>query len=733
MEHMDRKKRSLVVQFYLTVEGLKDPLEEEHRLDEPFQHAGDQSTVESVAVQALADDVQLLLTTYLLTRAVPVDQSLTETLSTFHDSLRGADTAVMTMPMYRRIRHTIFAAQAQVLEEMMETDWPTFIRSDLFVKAMADMPGRTIYSGAARTKEDSCTLSQPAIPSSASSSSKSSASLKRSRAQAMTSSSTACIAVDKKPPFIRAASEREEPLKSHPLDFLTGSASIPQVKKERPPLFMEEVPLLGSPNGGMTEQVDELEQQKTMEAIQEALSSILAGNTSGRQSSEKSSIHSQASLKTPSSNFPPEQATRAKTSNSAVVPPLPVRSGRPLLHSRTISVAGEGNSIDDTSEHELFEKDYESDDGSTSTRQATLGNVDMPVESEHTTARIEKLQYQGEVLIALLKKAELIGNGDEAKILQKSIDALQREIGELAFQKRQLEVQVADNTLLPGLTTVRVIGTTIGQSHGKEFALYLVEVNQLAEDMKTQTAGWLVTRRFSEFVALHSVLKGSLPAVRSLDLPNKRLVTSLSGSVLQQRRSSLEKYLQALIEIPGAISNRDVRAFLSQQNISLRDKVHGAATLSTSNENTSTSGLLRSLFRTVTTGMDEIFGGPSMLDAIIFRLSQQAADFAEGAGDSSGQNEDLISSRLDGAVSNEAPVDLLNLSSGLQPVEGEGLTYFTAPIANILVEIFDLKDKGSWLRRQAIIIILQQVLGGTIERSVSLIFSLRLLFKLAFR
>lgn len=115
-----------------------------------------------------------------------------------------------------------------------------------------------------------------------------------------------------------------------------------------------------------------------------------------------------------------------------------------------------------------------------------------------------------------------------------------------------------------------------------------------------------------------------------------------------------------------------------------------------------------------------------MLDAIILRLSQQAADFA-GTLTPSVQSEDLISSILGGFSSTpsgrtgspgEDQVDLLAMSSDLQPVDGEGLTSFTAPIANFLVEVFDLKEKGSWLRRQAIVIILQQVLGGTIERKV---------------
>jgi hypothetical protein len=44
---------------------------------------------------------------------------------------------------------------------------------------------------------------------------------------------------------------------------------------------------------------------------------------------------------------------------------------------------------------------------------------------------------------------------------------------------------------------------------------------------------------------------------------------------------------------------------------------------------------------------------------------------------------------------------------------------FTAPICDLFIEIFELKE-NNWLRRQAIVIILQQLLGGTIERFVLL-------------
>ncbi|KNE93664.1 hypothetical protein PSTG_12947 [Puccinia striiformis f. sp. tritici PST-78] len=59
---------------------------------------------------------------------------------------------------------------------------------------------------------------------------------------------------------------------------------------------------------------------------------------------------------------------------------------------------------------------------------------------------------------------------------------------------------------------------------------------------------------------------------------------------------------------------------------------------------------------------------------------------------------------------------LIDLTHNFKPIEGELLTPFTQPISNLLIEIFELNDHHQWLRKQGIVIILQQILGGTIER-----------------
>ena len=54
--------------------------------------------------------------------------------------------------------------------------------------------------------------------------------------------------------------------------------------------------------------------------------------------------------------------------------------------------------------------------------------------------------------------------------------------------------------------------------------------------------GWVTSN--NEFFNMHNKLREKYAAVRALDFPGKRLVTSLSNSFVDSRRIALEKYMQ---------------------------------------------------------------------------------------------------------------------------------------------------------------------------------------------
>lgn len=127
---------------------------------------------------------------------------------------------------------------------------------------------------------------------------------------------------------------------------------------------------------------------------------------------------------------------------------------------------------------------------------------------------------------------------------------------------------------------------------------------------------------------------------------------------------------------------------------------------------------MRSMYKSVADSIDDIFFGPSMLDVIIQRLTSQAAEFVGIVG-SGVHDEDLVAQALRASSRATSEDSLMQLSGDLKPLEGEtSMSSFSSPICDLILAVFELNKKNNWLRRQAIVIILQQVFGQTIERFV---------------
>lgn len=146
---------------------------------------------------------------------------------------------------------------------------------------------------------------------------------------------------------------------------------------------------------------------------------------------------------------------------------------------------------------------------------------------------------------------------------------------------------------------------------------------------------------------------------------------------------------------------------MSQQNISLPrpDNSLRASLLAGPN-------IVKSVYKSLASGIDDIFTGSpiSLMDTIVDRLSQQAAGLA-GYGTGKLHDEDLVGQVLSEQSATTAALDIAGAP--------DPLSYFTAPLCDLFVALFELKEKNNWLRRQAIVIVLQQILGGAIERCVS--------------
>ncbi|GAA5905254.1 Mdm1p [Sporobolomyces salmoneus] len=773
MEFEERRKSSERVQFWLLVEGLKDPLEEQ--VDETI--LGSRTAVPLLSTDAI-DDLRLIWESYLSRDPFKSSSSHLNTIRSFVEQIVPDSFPLQEL---RRVRYAIFAIQTEVLETMEEEEFPSFVASDLYFKAIANLqlpsasespltvtPSEALPSTLSHGRRRS--LSNPIRTSR-----QSSIPLPTESRQARTPSpaphiqlaptkALSSIRTETLPPQVtfkdpfdspkvrRTGSENGHDLHtsrktssgsldtqnstssgaisrkggavglSDSLEFLMTSPT-PETQ-ERSPLFDEVLPEQSaepddsgepSPNSE-----DDYIRVETIEAIQDALNSILETNAKTptlpqRQLSSNGSPQEQKSLtgKTrrtlppprhpslssfPASNPSTSHSSPTSTSLSSPVRPPPNRtvssSSAPLSTRRQKAVFEDAESLDDL-ELDQGEADFDPQ----SIKLAAPGDLNLPAEIRRLAASLEKLKNQESVVGALIRKAELTGNASELKLLVKSQDSLRREIRAATFQKDQYENQEAENKLTPTGTRVIIPGTTVGQAEGQNFQLYLVEVHQVNGDGSFRS-GWIVTRRYSEFASLYSKLKDKFVPARYLDFPSKRIVTSYSKEFIEQRRIGLERYLQALIKIPVICRSQELRAFLSQQTISLPKSDPSPRIPAGLNINLN-HGFIRTFYRSVTSGIDDVLGTSttSMMDTIVERLSQQAAVGVI-------QAEDLVEQTMS---------DTYNAVSNSRIGE-EGLTYFTAPICDLFVTVFELREKNNWLRRQAILIVLQQVLGGAIER-----------------
>jgi sorting nexin-25 len=272
-------------------------------------------------------------------------------------------------------------------------------------------------------------------------------------------------------------------------------------------------PLFDDPSEGAVLAPEEAQQQR-MEAIQAALTDIIALDEEHHEKERPSASH-----------------IRHGSSNSDIV-----LSRSPKDFKRRVL-------FDDELDPEPSRRTDAEEADKRSFQEAGPGDLHLAHEIARLGARLDALAAQDSMLDALLRKAELTGDAQELSLLRRSRAACERERRELRFQKSQYEQQEQANRLVAERTRVAIVNAATAEERGKSVVRYLIEVQQLAPD-GSFASGWVVARRYNEFLAMHTKLKDRHSLVRGLDFPGKRLVTALSGSFVDTRRTSLEKYLQ---------------------------------------------------------------------------------------------------------------------------------------------------------------------------------------------
>ena len=169
----------------------------------------------------------------------------------------------------------------------------------------------------------------------------------------------------------------------------------------------------------------------------------------------------------------------------------------------------------------------------------------------------------------------------------------------------------------------------------------------------------------------------------------------LQQEFLQKRRQALEKYLQELLRLPDVCRSRDLRSFLSQSAIA-----PGTDNLGNLDDK---QDMMTRFYNSVTDGMEDILGNIPVLDQL----------------SAAGQNLLATATTQVSTMSvGEDPLTAAEAEAELNAFENRELEPFVKPICDIFLEIFELNRGNNWLRGRAVVVVLHQLLGGTIERKV---------------
>lgn len=323
---------------------------------------------------------------------------------------------------------------------------------------------------------------------------------------------------------------------------------------------------------------------------------------------------------------------------------------------------------------------------------AAPGNLNLAEEIPKLSDEVDNLQKQITILEPLLRKAELTNNLSELKVLQKSKIGLIREINIKELQKQQFIVQENDNSLFGKSRVCIQSYINDNEKNGREFTLYIIEVQKFSnENPNIVKAGWVVARRFSQFYGLHEYLKLKYHRVSYLKFPKKSILVLKfqQKQVAEIRMKQLEDYLQELIKIQEVCSDRAFRSFLSSENFNLKKNQRFEETRAKNYSDTNFQSLFGSKwYRGIsnfmtTTKNDENHKDLTYIDThIMENLRDMESELKQ----------------FDEAASARTP--------------------FVKPICDLLISVFKLHNSRSWLRGRALVVILQQMLGTTVEKKV---------------
>lgn len=688
MEYMDRIHLTSYVQFWIVVDGFRSPLDGDTEDD-----------TASIRLWTDAERKELgqIAEAYLGRPELRIAQEAQSVVKAF---LRSGKSA--TPQQFAAANQAVLKSQTVVFKEMDAVHFAKFRTSDLFYKWVASDPAKH----ASVTAASASSLQPPPSALSSTDGDPAKSSVLRSPQLRRAIGSSNDLASDlrpDKPPIIRRSLDdtmARAPLFDDDIEHDPMSASAQSLESERSPA--EHDPDQGDAVDAVQAALDDL-----MEEPPDPVPLVprKGNDLFGDVDSDRGSLD---------------------LGPAGLAPPAESESGKPSLSS--LGLLGTPSRRTVFSEGDLFgesERFWEDDKGSEAgrdhassndedeIREAAPGDLGLAELIQSLSQEIEKLEAQQSIVDSLLSKAELTNNTAELRILRKSKTSLEREIRRRELQRQQYIVQESDNTLF-GRATLAIQSVMVGtEADGHEFALYVVEVTRPGTE-KIPGASWAITRRYSEFYDLFKTLRRRFPSLREIDFPRRQVVLTLQKDFLKKRRLALEKFLQRLLTFPAVCASLEFRSFLSQQAIHPINPGEDAEV--------DQSDFVSRIYNSVTDGMEEFLGNIPVLDELSSagRNLISAATSASSNSAAAKNQAGLPSRAMDDATS------MAEAQAEIKAFEGDPIatpadkdaTSFISPIADLFVELFQLHSGNNWLRGRAVIVVLQQLLGGTIERKV---------------
>ncbi|KAJ5129239.1 uncharacterized protein N7515_005278 [Penicillium bovifimosum] len=684
MEFMDRQKLMSLVQFWVVVDGFRNPLEDDF---------GDEAEPTSLTWKPSdRNDLALLSETYLSKPELKVSEESRRAVKAFLSAGKRA-----TPAQYRKARMVVLTTQSAILEQLQDIYYPKFKESDLYWKYLASDEASASQAPVSQSSPMAVAFETPErrpLPPllSRTNSQPGPRPSKDLRRAAVSSSDVRGMGkLFDDDDSLRRSIDSERSARLFDDDYDTDNN-----------LAMSTHSLGKDSQNGETDAGQS--QTQVLETMEAALNDIitnepkngtiqdLKGEASGPFGAERPAIS-------------PRNPDAAQVDNRNEKSKKSIASLGLVNHASRLGV------FDDDlfpEQQKFIEDEYEEPEGvdekdpADEVHEAAPGDLGLTEAIEALSVDIDKLAAQDAVVQALTRKAELTNNTAELRILRKSKASLEREIHRKEMQRQQYILQENDNSLF-GRSTVSLKSIVVGKEEedGREFAMYIVEVQRNAGE-QMPAASWVVARRYSEFHELHQKLRQGYPSVRHLDFPRRRVVMKLQKEFLHKRRLALEAYLQKLLLLPDVCRSRDLRAFLSQRAILPRKE-------NARDNEGETKDLVTRIYNSVADGMDDFLGNFGVLDQL----------------STAGQN--LISAATQQATSTMTPEASLTTGDAVTSAEAEAelnafedreLEPFIKPICDLFLEAFELNRGNNWLRGRAVVVVLHQLLGGTIERKV---------------